>query len=133
LVSGVNYKFKSTTDEEYVQRKKTVQSEYPVHISNCQLVDPSLNKPTKITWGYLEDGSRVRVSKKSGAIIEKPVRDDLTYIARTKKRENGPHDTLPEEALKKTYKGEDFSRVKAEFDEYIRIKEEKERAMWFAR
>jgi hypothetical protein len=33
--------------------------------------------------------------------------------------------------LEKTYTGEDFLKVKAEFDEYIRIKEEKERLLVF--
>jgi hypothetical protein len=33
--------------------------------------------------------------------------------------------------LEKTYKGEDFLRVKAEFEEYIRMKEDKERLLVF--
>lgn len=33
--------------------------------------------------------------------------------------------------MEKSYRGEDFLRVKAEFDEYIRIKEEKEGLLVF--
>jgi hypothetical protein len=33
--------------------------------------------------------------------------------------------------LEKTYKGEDYLRIKAEFDEYIRMKEEKEGLLIF--
>jgi large subunit ribosomal protein L24 len=36
------------------------------------LVDPSNGEPTKILHKYLEDGTKVRVSKKSGHIIPKP-------------------------------------------------------------
>ena len=43
----------------------------------------------------------------------------------------GPNDTIPENVLEKTYKGEDFLRIKAEFDEYIRIKHDKEAQMVF--
>jgi hypothetical protein len=35
--------------------------------------------------------------------------------------------------LEKTYKGEDFARVKAEFDDFIRRKEEKEELLVFDR
>ena len=76
--------------------------------------------------GYLADGTKVRVSKKSGAIIEKPERSDLKYINRTASKEAGDADTKPEDVLQKTYQGEDFVKVYNEFQEYIRIKEEKE-------
>ena len=56
LVSGVNLKFKIVQDDEMVKRKKTLQKESPVHISNVALIDPELNKPTRIKIGYLEDG-----------------------------------------------------------------------------
>ena len=88
-----------------------MQKEHPIHVSNVALVDPDLNVPTRIKTGYLEDGKRVRVSKKSGAIIPKPDRSNLTYLARTKDTKPGPLDTKPEAVLKKTYTGEDFTRV----------------------
>lgn len=113
------------------RRRKTIRKEFPIHVSNVQLVDPSLNEPTKIKYGYLEDGSKVRISKKSGAIIPKPDRSHLTYINRTKSREVGVFDTRGDLVLDKTYTGEDFLKVKAEFEEYIRIKEEKERLLVF--
>ena len=100
-------------------------------MSNVNLVDPTTNEPTKIRYGFLEDGSTVRISKKSGAIIPKPDRSHLTYINRTKSREAGIYDTRGDLVLEKTYKGEDFLKVRAEFEEYIRMKEEKERLMVF--
>jgi hypothetical protein len=73
----------------------------------------------------------VRLSKKSGTIIPKPDRSHLTYINRTKKREDGILDTKADLVLKKTYTGEDFMRVKADFEEYIRLKDEKEELLVF--
>ena len=49
-------KFKIVQDDEMVKRKKTLQKESPVHISNVALIDPELNKPTRIKIGFLEDG-----------------------------------------------------------------------------
>lgn len=100
-------------------------------MSNVSLIDPEKNEPTRIRYGFLEDGQKVRISKKSGALIPKPDRSNLKYINRTKGKEPGPNDSKPEDVLEKTYKGEDFLRVKAEFDEYIRIKEEKEGLLVF--
>jgi hypothetical protein len=79
----------------------------------------------------LEDGTKVRISKKTGALIPKPDRGNLTYINRTKNKQSGINDTKPEDVIEKSYKGEDFLRIKAEFDEYIRMKEEKEGLLVF--
>lgn len=67
-------------DEEDVRVKKAIQKEAPVHISNVNLVDPQLQKPTKIKFAYLEDGTKVRVSKRTGALIPKPDRSHLSYF-----------------------------------------------------
>lgn len=131
LVAGVNLKYKRVDDEEMVRRRKTVQKESPIHVSNVSLLDPETGKPTRIKYGFLEDGAKVRVSKRSGALIPKPDRTNSKYMNRTKGKETGPNDTKAEDVLEKTYRGEDFLRVKAEFEEYIRIKEEKEGLLVF--
>ena len=131
LVQGVNMKFKQVEDDEGVTRTKTVQQEHPIHVSNVALIDPDLNVPTKIKFGYLEDGTKVRVSKKSGAIIPKPDRSNLTYSMRTKDYKNGPLDTLPEQVHKKTYTGEDFFQVYQDFENYLSEKAEIERHLVF--
>ena len=131
LVAGVNLKYKKVDDEEMVRRRKTIQKESPVHVSNVSLIDPEKNKATRIRYGFLEDGTKVRISKKSGALIPKPDRSNLKYMNRTKGKEAGPNDTKAEDVVEKSYKGEDFLRVKAEFDEYIRIKEEREGLLVF--
>jgi len=99
-------------DEEGSRRKKVIRKEYPIHVSNVMLVDPSSQRPTKIRYGFLEDGSKVRISKRSGSIIPKPDRSHLTYVNRTKQRETGINDTRGDLVLEKTYQGEDFLKVK---------------------
>lgn len=83
-----------------------------VHVSNCNLIDPVSGIGTRIGIGYKEDGTKVRLSKKSGSIINKPAREDLTYENRTKNRVDGPFDTQPDDVLEVTYLGEDFAAIR---------------------
>ncbi|ANK60146.1 MULTISPECIES: 50S ribosomal protein L24 [Loigolactobacillus] len=47
-----------------------VEQNAPIHVSNVMLLDPETNEPTKV--GYkVEDGKKVRVSKKTGKVIDK--------------------------------------------------------------
>ena len=48
-----------------------VERESPVHISNVAFLDPETNKPTRLGSKTLEDGRRVRVSKRSGGVLDK--------------------------------------------------------------
>jgi len=122
VVEGVNLKYKREPDQEMVQRIKVLKREAPIHVSNVSLIDPSLGIPTRVRTGYLEDGTKVRVSKKSGSVIPKPDRSELTYFARTKDLKPGPNDTKPELVMKKTYAGEDFLRVFNDFEKYLEDK-----------
>ena len=62
--------------------------------SNLRLIDPILDKPTDIKFGYLEDGTWVRISLLSGSIIPFPDYEKwrLEFI---KDKIDGPLDTLP--------------------------------------
>jgi len=75
-----------------------VQMESPIHYSNVQLVDPVSKKPTRTRIRYLEDGSKVRLAAKSGAIIPKP-----NLYKKPERKENPATDTKPEIVLEKTY------------------------------
>ena len=55
-------KYQAIDDEEMVRRRKIVQIEGPIHYSNVSLICPESGQPTRIKNGYLEDGSKVRVS-----------------------------------------------------------------------
>ncbi|XP_043690828.1 50S ribosomal protein L24-like [Telopea speciosissima] len=78
--------------------------EAPLHASNVQVVDPVTGKPCKVGIRYLEDGTKVRVSRgqgASGAIIPRP---EILKI-RTTPRPTiaGPKDTPMELVVEKTY------------------------------
>lgn len=74
---------------------------YPggIHVSNIQLIDPESQVPTKIWRRYTDEGQKIRVSKVSGSIIEKP------EWKREKPRSvlTGPKDTEPDDVYKVTY------------------------------
>lgn len=48
-----------------------VEREQPLHISNVAVVDPETNAPTRVGRKILQDGSRVRVARKSGAALDR--------------------------------------------------------------
>jgi len=44
--------------------------EAPIQISNIAVVDPKTNKPTRVGYKTLKDGTKVRFAKGSGEVIE---------------------------------------------------------------
>jgi large subunit ribosomal protein L24 len=52
------------------QQSQIVEREGPIHVSNVMLVDPNTNAPTRVTFRAREDGTLVRVGKRSGQDIE---------------------------------------------------------------
>ncbi|MGB9668183.1 MAG: 50S ribosomal protein L24 [Thermosulfidibacteraceae bacterium] len=48
-----------------------VEMPAPIHVSNVMLVCPRCNRPTRVGFGFLEDGRKVRVCKKCGENIDK--------------------------------------------------------------
>ena len=46
-----------------------IEREGPIHVSNVMLVDPKDGKPTRVGIA-IEDGRRLRVSKRSGAHLD---------------------------------------------------------------
>ncbi len=47
-----------------------VEREGTIHASNVMLVDPETSKPTRVGTKFLEDGRKVRVARKSGAVVD---------------------------------------------------------------
>ena len=43
-----------------------IEKEMPIHISNLLPLDPGTNQPTRVSFLVSEDGSKLRVAKKSG-------------------------------------------------------------------
>lgn len=71
LVEGVNMMTKAVkpNPQQNIQGG-LVQTEAAIHISNVAVLDPETNAPTRVGYKFLEDGSKVRISR-GGAIIEK--------------------------------------------------------------
>ena len=73
IVEGINLGPKSIKgDKERGIKGKVIQKERSIHSSNLALIDPVHNVPTRITKVVLPSGEKVRISKKSGAIIPRP-------------------------------------------------------------
>ena len=47
-----------------------IEREGPVHVSNVALLDPKDHNPTRVGTRRTEDGSRMRVTKRSGTEID---------------------------------------------------------------
>lgn len=47
-----------------------LEHEAAVHLSNLALIDPETDKATRVGFRKLEDGRKVRVARRSGAVIE---------------------------------------------------------------
>ncbi|CAE7321678.1 MRPL24 [Symbiodinium sp. CCMP2592] len=76
--------------------------EKKIHYSNCALVDPAAGRPTRVGLTFTEDGDAIRISHLTGHIIPWP---DLPkhMQKRDEDQVEGPKDTPPEVALRKTY------------------------------
>lgn len=123
LVSGLNIKFKHRAPDNENPMGSVVQKEFPIHVSNVALLDPESGRPTRVKFGYLEDGTKVRVSVRSGALLKKPERPDIKYIMRHHGKEDGIKDTAYDVALEQTYFGEDFEGLDRKFQDYVKEKE----------
>ena len=103
VVEGVNMgkKFLKGDPERGIPGGKMIEKERSIPYWSVMLLDPVLNVPTRVTRKYMEDGSRVRVSKKSGAIIPKPA---LSLIIKNKIRSHTTDKcTLEEDVWESTY------------------------------
>ncbi len=72
LVEGVNMVKKAVKANPAKKVKGgVVEREQPLHISNVAVVCPETNAPSRVGHKILQDGSRVRVAVKSGAVLDK--------------------------------------------------------------
>ncbi len=70
LVEGINMMKKHTKPSQQNPQGGIVNQEASIHVSNVMLLDPKSNKPTRIGYKVLANGQKVRVSKKSGEVID---------------------------------------------------------------
>lgn len=69
VVEGVNIVKKHVKASQVNPQGGIVDTEAPIHVSNVMLIDPSTNEPTRVGI-KIEDGKKVRYSKKSQNVID---------------------------------------------------------------
>ncbi|MDD2326166.1 MAG: 50S ribosomal protein L24 [Alphaproteobacteria bacterium] len=70
VVVGVNRVTRHTKPSQTDPQGGRKLVEAPLHISNVALIDPKDSKATRVGIKVEKDGSKVRVSKRSGEVIE---------------------------------------------------------------
>ena len=68
IIEGVNFRKRASRPTQENPSGGFVEREAPIHISNVMII--SNGKPTRIGYKVLEDGSKIRVSKKTNEEIE---------------------------------------------------------------
>ena len=72
MVEGVNIVKRHTKPNPQKSIKGgIVDREAPIHISNVAPVDPESDRPSRVGTKILGDGQRVRIARRSGAVLDK--------------------------------------------------------------
>jgi large subunit ribosomal protein L24 len=70
VVQGIAMAKRHTKPKGVGQPGGIIEREAAVHLSNLALIDPESNKATRVGFKVLDDGRKVRVARKSGALID---------------------------------------------------------------
>jgi large subunit ribosomal protein L24 len=73
-VKGVNIVKKHRKARSAEEQSGIIEMEAPIHVSNVMLIDPKSGEPTRTKMRIDEDGTKERLSVKSGEAIPKPAR-----------------------------------------------------------
>ncbi len=68
-VRGVNL-VKRHQRQSATQEGGIISKEAPIQLSNIAIADPKDGKPTRVGFQVLEDGTKIRVAKRSGEKID---------------------------------------------------------------
>jgi large subunit ribosomal protein L24 len=69
IVEGVNIIKKHTKPSQKNPQGGIVEKEATIQVSNVMIIDPKTSEPTRVGYKILEDGTKVRISKKSGEML----------------------------------------------------------------
>ena len=69
IVAGVNIVRRHTRQTPQTEGG-ILTKEAPIHLSNLAIADPKTGKPTRVGFKVLDDGRKVRFSKRSGDLID---------------------------------------------------------------
>lgn len=70
LVEGVNMITKHQKPNAKVQQGGIIHQEAPIHVSNVMYYEAKTKKGTRIGHKFLENGKKVRVSVKTGEVLD---------------------------------------------------------------
>jgi len=84
-------------------RRKVVETEAPIYVSRVAIVCPETNRPSKVGYRFLEDGTKVRIARVSGAIIPRPA---ILRQRRKGRNKDSAKCTAAEVVLERTFKDE---------------------------
>jgi large subunit ribosomal protein L24 len=70
VVPGINMAKRHQRPRSRTQQAGILDLPVPLHLSNVQVVCPRCDKPTRISYQLLEDGSKRRVCKHCGEQME---------------------------------------------------------------
>lgn len=71
VVEGVNVVKRHTKPSQKNPQGGIISKEAPIHVSNVMILDPQTKKATRIKKVALNDGTLVRASVKTGAVLDK--------------------------------------------------------------
>ncbi len=67
IVEGVNLVKKHQRAQGEGMPGGIIDKDMPMHVSNVAVLSPKDGKPTRVGYKFLDDGSKVRVCKRTGA------------------------------------------------------------------
>jgi len=70
IVEGVNMIKKHSRARGVVRQAGIIEREAPIHLSNVMLVCNKCDRPTRVGFRFLEDGSKVRVCHSCREVID---------------------------------------------------------------
>lgn len=71
VIQGINMVKRHQRPIPQLREGGIIEREAPIYASKVMLVCPNCDKPTRVGAKFLEDGTKVRVCKKCGEVIDK--------------------------------------------------------------
>lgn len=70
IVEDVNMVTKHQKPNQQMQQGGRIQQEAAIHASNVMLWDKKANQGVRVGYKFLDNGKKVRISKKTGEVID---------------------------------------------------------------
>jgi large subunit ribosomal protein L24 len=71
VVEKINFVKRHTKARKQGMKSGIIEKEAPIHISNVQIYDPKSDRGTRLGVRVLSDGTRERISRRSGETLPK--------------------------------------------------------------